>query len=191
MAVVAVLAGSWAGIRWWHDRPPYGPEEVAAHAVVRVVDDDTAWPVLAGWGARRESFNVPHLDPGWQLIAGQVSYAVPKGARDAGEYWILVEDMGSHYRADTIWGTGPDPGKVAQGWDGALNAGIGGYPWLSDYRSVLNSGGVNMSTDAPGPVEFVALIPPSVAPVATTDLTVSLVFQGRNRHVYWAQRLLG
>jgi hypothetical protein len=98
--------------------------------------------------------------------------------------------MRSRYRAESIWGTGPDPGKVAQGWDGAVSAGIGRHSWLSDYRSILHSGGVFMTTDTPGPVEFVAMIPPSVAPVAVSDLTVSLVFLGSDRHVFWAQRLV-
>ncbi|WP_203920712.1 hypothetical protein [Rugosimonospora africana] len=163
---------------------------VSAHVVVRMVDNDSVWPALTGWGASRESFNVPPLGPGWQLVAGQLSYSVPRNARDAGEYWIVVEDLRSRYRAASIWGTGPDPDRVGQGWDGAVSAGIGDYPWLSDYRST-DSGGVTMAADAPGPVEFVAMIPPSIAPIAASDLTVSLVFLGNNRHVYWAQRLLG
>ncbi|GIH16113.1 hypothetical protein Raf01_42850 [Rugosimonospora africana] len=190
MLAVAVLLGGWAGVRWWRDKPPYGPEAVAAHAIVQMVGNDSVWPVLTGWGVRRESFNVPYLDPGWQLVAGQVRYTMPRSARNAGQYWILVEDMRSRYLARSIWGTGPDPGKVWQGWDGAVSAGVSGYPWLSDYRST-DSGGVSVPTDAPGPVEFVAMIPPSIGPIAVSDLTVSLVFLGKNRHVYWAQRLLG
>lgn len=76
------------------------------------------------------------------------------------------------------------------GWDGAVGAGISHYPWLSGYCST-DSGGLGVSSDAPGPVEFVALIPRSIAPVSASDLTVSLVFLGSNRHLYWAQRLLG
>ena len=73
LVVLLVGVAGVAGWRWWDDRPPYGPEALAARATLRLVDPATADAAFAPADGVRAG-------TGDQLVLGQVSWNPPPAA---------------------------------------------------------------------------------------------------------------
>jgi hypothetical protein len=201
VAVLLVGAGGVAGSRWWHGRPPYGPEALSARATLRPVDQATANAALGPIDGEVAS-------EGDELFLGQVAWDRPPHPQRDGSLRIVVLDKRSHLPPGHIAVKSPRPDDVGSGSDGALDIAQERYPWLRGAgtrkinESYVNSGDAIFvySVDA-SPVTFSVVLHPAregtppeqmvaTAPAAPEDLLVALICVGPGGQVYWAQRLL-
>ncbi|GAA1736657.1 hypothetical protein [Luedemannella helvata] len=197
-AVLVALALVGVALWWWLVRPPYGPDAMAPRAVVEVVTAETERAALNRLGGPAAEAVFLDAEPGRQLLVGQVSWTVPKGASHDGRLAILVIHKPTNAVAPTLFGVGPKPEEVTSGWDGELDEVAQEYDWLSavatgQAESTLHAPGDALLThpDTPGPITFVAQLRPDVTQLSADDFLVALVFVGPRGQLYWAERLLG
>ncbi|GAA1809401.1 hypothetical protein GCM10009682_33860 [Luedemannella flava] len=195
VAVVVALALVAGALWWWLVRPPYGPQAMAARATVEVVTAETELAALRRLGGAEAEKVFLAVEPGRQLIVGQVTWTVPDGASDDGQLAVLVIHKPTNAVAPTLFGAGA---RVGQGWDGRLDAVGHEYDWLSAVRggqaeTALTAPGdaILAPADAPGPVTFVAQFRPEITQLTADDVLVALVLIGPRGQLYWAERLLG
>ncbi|WP_174527217.1 hypothetical protein [Micromonospora maritima] len=198
--VVAVAAvGGW---RWWHQRPPYGPEALHLNSSLEFVDYDEAQAALG------PAYQAPVASDGDQLVLGRVSWQKPPARLDGGYFALFLIDKRTDYKPP-VFGVAAPQQSVGMGSAGVENRIPERYPWLrgaGDIRvgehewlsvgSRLAIGDVGAS-----PVTFVALfphleknqrdVPIASAPVTLPDLLLALVYMGPDGQVYWASRLQG
>jgi hypothetical protein len=196
VVAVAVAAGTW----WWVTiRPPYGADAMAPRATVEVVTGETERAALTRLSGGADLTNLfLAVEPGRQLLVGQVTWRVPDGAAADGQLALIVIHKPTNSVVPTLFGVGPRPDQVISGWDGALAKAGRTYPWLSaigtgQAESALTSPGDALLTrpDTPAPITFVALLRPDVTQLNPDDFLVALVYIGPRRQLYWAERLLG
>ncbi|MCU7725211.1 hypothetical protein ODJ79_15895 [Actinoplanes sp. KI2] len=201
--VAIVLAGTVgvAGSRWWHNRPPYGPEALSARATLRLVDQATA-------DAAVKPAPAVVANDGDQIFLGQVTWNRPPRPQKNGSFRIVLLDKRRHLTPGYLAVTSPKPDAVSSGSDHALDIAQERYPWLqgAGAQPVDGSGWVSGETidvesmDA-APVTFQAvlrradpqrhpMLPVATAPTPLEDLLVALICVGPDGQVYWAQRLL-
>jgi hypothetical protein len=201
VAVLLVGAGGVAGSRWWHGRPPYGPEALSARATLSLVDQATA-------NAALEPVNADVAADGGQVFLGQVAWDRPPHPQRDGSLRIVVLDKRSHLPPGHIAVKSPRPDDVGTGSDGALDLAQERYPWLRGAGTRKVNGSYVTSGDAilvyrvdASPVTFSIALHPALegtppeqmvatAPAAAEDLLVALICAGPDGQVYWAQRLL-
>ena len=203
--VVAVIASVVVGREWAVRRntPPFPASAVQATVSMTMVAADGAQrriDELAGPG-RMNAIGEPGGD-GTELI-GQLAITAPHTAADA-QLALFVIDKRSGRPVPGMWGVGPNGSNVAQGWDGRYGLIAQRYPALSGLAAVEESGSffdpgmaVRFVADSPaaypGPVTFVATMPPDAVPVTdpATQLTVALALIGGRDDgpVYWVKQL--
>lgn len=74
VVVLLVAVGGVAGWRWWHNRPPYGPEALAATATLSLVDQVTADAAIS-------PAQVEQAGAGDQIVLGRVTWVRPPNPR--------------------------------------------------------------------------------------------------------------
>ena len=197
-AVLVVLAIGGVAVWGWLVRPPYGPDAMAPKAVVEVVTAQTERAALNRLGGPAAEAVFLDAVPGRQMLVGQVTWTVPKGASDDGRLAILVVHKPTNSVAPTVFGVGPEPDQVTSGWDNTLNEAKQDYDWLSAVNMGQAEGRLHAPGDAlltrpdtPGPITFVAQLRPDVMQMTEDDFLVALVFIGPRGQLYWAERLLG
>jgi hypothetical protein len=202
VALLLTGIGGDAGWRWWHNRPPYGPEALSARATLQLVDQATANAAFRPFNA------VVATGDDDQIFLGQVSWNRPPHPQKDGSFRIVLLDKRNHLPPGFIAVTSARPDDVSSGSDEALDIAQRRYPWLqgagtrSINGSYWSSGSAVFvdSVDA-SPVTFQVVLRPAVegtppesmvatAPAAVADLLVALICVGPNGQVYWAQRLL-
>jgi hypothetical protein len=207
IVLVAVLvAAGYGGYRWWHERPPYGPEVLEFAA--------TAEQLPPGDGPEIEHHGVKVRVPeGGAAVGGRITWRPPTGRGsdwdEDGWFMIFVVDKRVDLMPPQVWGTSPSGHEVSSGGDGVQNRIAEKYPWLrgaGDIKTDENTwrdGGMALSmTPAAGGVDFVAIFPPipngdperrflAAAPVTLSDLMIAVAFVGPDRQVYWAERVYG
>jgi len=195
--VLVVGLSTYAGWGWWHNRPPYGPEVLAATATLEFASFEAASTALGGVSA-------PLTDDGDQLVLGRVSWRPPPRPQKDTTFWITVLDKRSQRKAAVMAAASSRQDKVVLGSGGDLRRAADRYPWLSgiDGREVDGQwwdpgNSVFVSASDATPLTFVALFPSAdtpqrpesaipTAPVALSDLLVALVHVGPDGQVYWA-----
>ncbi|WP_285558879.1 hypothetical protein [Actinoplanes regularis] len=201
LALVLAGAGAVAGRRWWHDRPPYGPEVLNARATLQLVDQATSDAALG-------PVNTSVAGDGDQIFLGRVAWDRPPHPQKNGSFRIVLLDKRSHLLPGFIAVTSAEPEDVSTGTDDALDKAQQRYPWLQGVGtreidgSYWSSGSAVFvdSVDA-SPVTFQTVLraadpetPPgqmvATAPAAVEDLLVALICVGPDGQMYWAQRLL-
>ena len=201
MALVLAGAAGVAGLRWWHNRAPYGPEVLNAQATLRLVDQATADAALAPVDADKAG-------EGDQIVLGRVSWSPPRHPRRGDSLRIVLLDKRSHLLPGFIAATSARPQEVSTGMDSALDVAQKRNPWLRGAGTQQIGGSYWAagsaifveSVDA-SPVTFQTVFravrpetPPThrvvTAPVAVEDLLVALIGVGPEGQVYWAHRLL-
>jgi hypothetical protein len=204
MLSAAILVAGTAGVagwRWWHNRPPYGPEVLSARATLQLVDQATADAAL-------EPVSAIVAGAGDQIFLGRVAWTRPPHPQPGGSLRIVLLDKRSHLAPSFIAVTSARPGSVNAGWDGSLEIAGRRYPWLRGVGvrevngSLWSSAGAVCvwSVDA-SPVTFQTVLHPArpgtppellvpAAPKAVEDLLIALISVGPDGQVYWAQRLL-
>ncbi|WP_432969120.1 hypothetical protein [Dactylosporangium sp. CA-233914] len=198
-----VLAGTAGGVgwRWWHNRPPYGPDALNAQATLQLVDQATADAAL-------KPVNAVAADGGDQILLGRVTWTRPPNPQMGSSFRIVVLDKRSHLMPGFIAVTSARPDKVNAGADGSLDIAQKRYPWLRGIGprkingSFSNSGcAVSVWSADASPVTFQTVLraarpgtPPEqmapTAPAAVEDVLIALISVGPDGQVYWAQRLL-
>jgi len=204
VVLVLVLAVAVnVGWRWWHNRPPYGPEVLAASATLQFASYQEASAAL-------RPVNAPWPDAGDQLMLGRVSWRPPPHPQKRGVFWIVVLDKRSHLKANVLAVRSWREDAVGLGSDGGLKRAVDRYPWLQGAAGHEVNGSwwvdgncVMVSASDAAPVVFAVLFPAAArvvrrreqamptAPVALADLLIALVNIGPDGQVYWAQRLRG
>ncbi|MGW4463197.1 hypothetical protein [Micromonospora sp. NPDC004704] len=201
VVVLLVAVGGVAGWRWWHNRPPYGPEALAATATLSLVDQVTADAAIS-------PAQVEQAGAGDQIVLGRVTWVRPPEPQVDGSFRIVVLDKRTRLMPGFINVTSARPDAVGAGSDGSLDRAEKRYPWLQGIgkREVNGSfwsagSAVTVSSVDASPVTLVVVLHPArrgtppeqavaTAPVAVTDLLVALINVGPDGQVYWAQRLL-
>lgn len=208
VAVAVIAVAGVVVVRWWHERPPFGPDVINASVTVDMLGVGTD-----GMERERSYDGVSYLpSPGHAFVGGHLRWTPPPGARtDWADGWFvfLVIDKRVDLKPTMVWGRSDSAVEVVHGSDGVLNEVAEKYPWLrgaGDVRTAentwLGSTSTVMTAPAGGPITFVATFPPqrpedsqpptyATAPVTKDDLLMALVFIGPDRQVYWAQRLFG
>ncbi|MEW2386038.1 hypothetical protein AB0873_28650 [Micromonospora sp. NPDC047707] len=202
MAVVAVVA-ALAGWRWWHNRPPYGPEALDLRSSLTFVTYQEAQAAL---GAQ---VHAPVANDGDQLVLGRVSWQAPPKPLDGGWFAIFLIDKRNDRRPGVFGLSAPRTEALSIGSHGAENRIPERYPWLRGAGDVPVGDGtwrgsgnrVGVFDEAASPLTFVARFPHleapaqetlvATAPVAMSDLLLALAYLGPDGQVYWAQRLSG
>jgi hypothetical protein len=202
VALLLVGAGTVAGWRWWHNRPPFGPEALNARATLRLVDQATADAALEPVNAEFAN------DDDDQIFLGRVTWDQPPTPPKDTSLRIVLLDTRRHLLPGFIAVTSANPEHVGTGLDGSLDIAQNRYPWLKgagtqeSNGSFMSSGSaVFVSSIDASPVTFQTVlhaarpgIPPehmvATAPAAVQDLLVALICVGPEGQVYWAQRLL-
>lgn len=82
--------------RWWHNRPPYGPQALAATASLEFVTEQAAQAALG------DGVHAPPNGPGDQLILGRVSWRLPPTPQPGGAFWIVVLDKRTDLKPGTF-----------------------------------------------------------------------------------------
>jgi hypothetical protein len=203
LGVAILLAGTAgvAGWRWWHNRPPYGPDPLNAQATLQLVDQATADAAL-------KPVNAMVAGDGDQILLGRVTWTRPPNPQKGGHFCIVLLDKRSHLMPGHIAVTSARPDRVNAGSDGSLDIAQKRYPWLRGIGpreingSFWTSGSAVFvwSVDA-SPVTFQTVLRPArpgtppqqmvpTAPAAVEDLLIALNSVGPDGQVYWAQRLL-
>ncbi|MCM0673737.1 hypothetical protein NCC78_03300 [Micromonospora phytophila] len=197
LAVVAVVA--W---RWWHNHPPYGPEALVIESSLRFVSYEEAQAALG------EETHAPLASGRDQLVLGRVSWQAPPKPLDGGYFAIFLIDKRTKHKPGTFGVSAPGEEAVSVGTAGVENKIAQRYPWLegAGYIKVGETGGrtngnrLGVTDENASPLTFVARFPYpenpgretiATAPVAMSDLLLSLVYMGPDGQVYWAQRLQG
>ncbi|MDX6240242.1 MAG: hypothetical protein QOG10_5062 [Kribbellaceae bacterium] len=201
MVMLLIAIGGNAGWRWWHNRPPYGPEVLAATATLSLVDQVT---VNAAFSPR----DVEWAGDGDQIFLGRVAWVRPPDPQVDGSFRIVVLDKRTRLLPGFINVTSARPDDVGAGSDGSLDLAEKRYPWLQGVgaREVNGSfwttgSAVTVSSVDASPVTFAIVLRPArpgtppeqavaTAPAAASDLLVALINVGPDGQVYWAQRLL-
>jgi len=203
---VPVVAFGW---RWWHHRPPYGPEALALTSSLSLASYEEAKAALGA--------DVVVPGEGDQLVLGRVSWQAPPTPLDGGWFAIFLIDKRTDAKPGTF-AISSEQKAVSVGSHGAHNKIPERFPWLQGAGDVEHNGtwtsiGSNLSVAdaAASPLTFIALFGneqriqeeaseeldaralPSVAvaPVAMSDLLLAMVYMGPDGQVYWAQRLHG
>lgn len=202
VALLLVGAGSVAGWRWWHNRPPFGPEALDARATLQLVDQATADAALKPGNAEFAD------DDGDQIFLGRVTWTRPPSPQNDASLRIVLLDKRSQLPPGFITATSANPEHVSSGSDGSLDIAQQRYPWLQGVGTreingaFWNAGSaIYVSSVEASPVTFQTVLhearpgtPPeqmfATAPAAVQDLLVALICVGPNGQVYWAQRLL-
>jgi hypothetical protein len=199
-ALLLAAVGGVAGWRWWHDRPPYDPEILAAQATLQLVDQATANADLA------PSIAVISED-GDQIFLGRVAWTVPPRTTAGSTLRIVLLDKRSHLTPGVIAVKSDRQDEVSTGWDGSLDTAAERYPWLNGFDTRQPDGSyggastfITSSLDA-SPVTFQTVLHPArlqtalssavaTAPAAVSDFMIVLISVGSDGQVYWAHRLL-
>ncbi|MBE1484668.1 hypothetical protein [Plantactinospora soyae] len=202
-ALVLVLGlSAYAGWRWWHNRPPYGPEVLAATATLEFVNNEVASAALGQETA-------PRADTGDQLALGRVTWQPPAEFQRDSTLWIVLLDKRTQLKPTAFGVSSPRQDKVGIGSHGYLQKAADRHPWLRgvaghEVHGGWQSGGSSLFVAAADatPLTFVALFPANeqphqpelpfaAAPIAISDLLVALISMGPDGQFYWAHRLLG
>jgi len=202
VAILLCGTGGVVGWRWWHNRPPYGPDALSPQATLQFVDQATADAAL-------EPVNAIVAGDGDQIVLGRVTWTRPPNPQEGGSFRIVLLDKRSHRMPGFIAVTSARPDRVNAGSDASLDIAEQRYPWLrgvglreinGSFWSSANAVCV-WSVDA-SPVTFQTVLlhaarpgTPSeqmvpMAPAAVEDLLIALISVGPDGQVYWAQRLL-
>jgi hypothetical protein len=202
VVLLVVGAGGVAGWRWWHQRPPFGPEALSASATLQIVDQATADAALAPVNAQVAT------DDGDQILLGRVTWTPPARPYRDSSFRIVLLDKRRHLLPGFIAATAPNPEDVGTGLDGSLDVAQQRYPWLEgagarEIDGTYWSAGsvVFVSSADASPVTFQTVLHRSregtpatqavaTAPLAAEDMLVALICVGPDGQVYWAQRLL-
>jgi hypothetical protein len=198
--VLLLLAGSGiAGWRWWHNRPPYGPEALAATASLRLVDQATADAAFSPQAMQQAG-------AGDQIFLGSVAWSRPPRADVT--FRIVVLDKRTRLMPGFINATSARPDGIVNGSDESLDRAERRYPWLQGIGAREVNGqfwtagiAITVSSVEASPVTLAVVLsrqisgsPPHLAvasaPAAVGDLLVALISVGPDGQVYWAQRLL-
>ncbi|MEV6924838.1 hypothetical protein AB0M46_10045 [Dactylosporangium sp. NPDC051485] len=201
---MAILLAGTAGVggwRWWHNRPPYGPDALNAQATLRLVDQATA-------NAALKPVNAVVAYVGDQIFLGRVTWTRPPNPQKSSSFRIVLLDKRSHLMPGYIAVTSARPDEVAAGADRSLDIAQKRYPWLRGIGlrkingSFWDSGcAISVRSADASPVTFQTVLragrpgtPPEqmapTAPAAVEDLLIALISVGPDGQVYWAQRLL-
>ncbi|MBG0569304.1 hypothetical protein [Actinoplanes aureus] len=190
-----------AGWRWWHNRPPYGPDVLNAQATLQLVDPATADAAL-------KPVNAATAGEGDQILLGRVSWSSPPNPQKGDSFRIVLLDKRSHLMPGFIAVTSARPNDVSTGLDGTLDIAQKRYPWLQGVGTRETNGSYWTSGSAifvesvnASPVTFQTVFhqarpetPPehrvATAPVSVEDMLVALISVGPDGQVYWAHRLL-
>ncbi|WP_245666407.1 MULTISPECIES: hypothetical protein [Micromonospora] len=201
-AVVLVVAvATVGGWRWWHQRPPYGPEALHLSSSLKFVSYDEAQAALG------PAYQAPVASDGDQLVMGRVSWQTPPAPLDGGYFALFLIDKRTDYKPP-VFGVSAPQRSVGMGSAGVENRIPDRYPWLRGAGHIRVgdgwlSAGTRLAIGDVGasPVTFVALfphldrplrdLPMASAPVTLPDLLLALVYMGPDGQVYWAQRLQG
>lgn len=201
VVLVLVGGGAMAGGRWWHGRPPYGPEALHAQATLQLVNQATADAAL-------RPVNAEKAESGDQIFLVRVAWSQPPHPQKDNSFRIILLDKRSHLMPGFIAVTSARPDDVGVGSDGSLNVAEKRYPWLQgvgarkingSYRS--SGSAVFVSSVDTSPVTFQTVLHPAqpetppenavpTAPATVADLLIALISVGPESQVYWAQRLL-
>lgn len=205
--LVAVLAAAgYGGYRWWHERPPYGPEALEFAA--------TAEQLPPGERSDSDYHGVKyHLGEGWAAVGGRITWRPPAGSSadwdEDGWFMIFVVDKRVDLMPPQAWGVSPSGHRVVSGGDGVQNRIAEKYAWLRGAGNIKvgddtwRDGGTTLSTTpAAGGFDFVAMFPPipdgdperrflAAAPITLSDIMIAVAFVGPDRQVYWAERVFG
>ncbi|WP_405089359.1 hypothetical protein OG767_16465 [Micromonospora sp. NBC_01392] len=197
MAVVAV-----AGWRWWHQRPPYGPEALHLRSSLEFVSYEQAQAALGS------AYQAPVASGGDQLVLGRVSWQTPPASLNGGYFALFLVDKRTDLKPSVFAVAAPQE-SVSLGSAGVENRIVDHYPWLRGAGDIRvgehewQSVGSRLAIGDSGasPVTFVALFPHleghrrefpiATAPVTLPDLLLALVYLGPDDQVFWAQRLQG
>jgi hypothetical protein len=198
--LLLVAGGSVAGWRWWHNRPSFGPEALAAQATLQLVDQATADVALAPG-------NAIFGEEDDQIFLGRVTWTPPARSKVDSTLRIVILDKRSHLTPGWIAVKSDRQDEVGSGWDGSLDAAAERYSWLHDFdtRQLDGSYGgastfITSSLDA-SPVTFQTVLRPArpgtppgsaiaTAPAAVGDLMIVLISVGPDGEVHWAHRQL-
>lgn len=203
LGVAFLLAGvgGMAAWRWWHSRPPYGPETLRAQATLQLVDQATADAAL-------RPVNAEVAEQADQIFLGRVSWSQPPHPQQNNSFRIVVLDKRSHSMPGFIAVTSSRPDEVSTGSDESLDLAEKRYRWLRGIggRQVNGSYGnpgsaISVSAVSASPVTFQFVLRPvrpgtspehavPTAPATTADLLIALISVGPDGQVYWADRLL-
>jgi hypothetical protein len=200
LVILLIAAGGIVGWRWWHNRPPYGPQVLGATATLRLVDQTTA-------DAAFDPITMEHASDNDQIFLGQVAWTPPPHPQPGGSLRIVVLDKRTHLMPGYINVTSARPRGAVAGSDGSLDLAEKRHPWLQGIGSRKVNGGfsnpgcaVTASVDASPVTIAIVLHPPrpgtrpeqavATAPTAVSDLTVALLNVGPDYQAYWAPRLL-
>jgi len=198
--LLLVTVGSVQGWRWWHNRPPFGPEVLAAQATLQLVDQATADAALAPG-------NAIFGEDDDRIFLGRVTWTRPPRTKVNSTLRIVILDKRSHLTPGFIALKSERQDEVGSGWDGSLDAATERYSWLHGFDTRQPDGSyggastfITSSLDA-SPVTFQTVLrparpgtPPSLAvataPAEISDLMIVLISVGPDGQVYWAHRLL-
>jgi hypothetical protein len=200
LVILLIAAGGIVGWRWWHNRPPYGPQVLGATATLRLVDQATA---DAAFGP----ITMEHASDNDQIFLGQVAWTPPPNPQPGGSLRIVVLDKRTRLMPGYINVTAARPHAAVPGSDASLDLAEKRHPWLQGIGAHKVNGGfsnpgcaVTATIDASPVTIAIVLHPPrpgtrpeqavATAPAAVSDLTVALLNVGPDYQAYWAQRLL-
>ncbi|GAB4059024.1 hypothetical protein [Catellatospora paridis] len=205
LAAVLVATG-FGGYRWWHERPPYGPEALEFAA--------TAEQLPSGGRPGSEYHGVKyHSGEGSAAVGGRITWRPPTGRgadwSEDGWFMIFVVDRRVDLMPSWVWGVSTSGHEVVSGGDGVQNRIAKKYPWLRGAGDIQidddtwRDGGMALATTpAAGGFDFVAMFSPipdgdperrflAAAPIALSDIMIAVAFVGPDRQVYWAERVYG
>lgn len=204
MALVVVLAlAANAGWRWWHNRPPFGPEALSLQSSLELVGYTQSQTALG-----RPVGYAPSLEPKVQMVLGRVSWRPPPEPLDGFLMVVLIDKRSNRLPSISLrhdWPRDAYPAGVGGG--GPQNKIAERYPWLRGMGDKkigetewLSEGSVVWANDQEAsPLTFVAHFPPVrdprlpavTGPIAMSDLLLAVVYIGSDNQIYWAHRLEG
>jgi hypothetical protein len=206
MVLVVLLAAGFVVYRWWHERPPYGPEALGLTSVLEMLP--------SGKQLEDEYRGLTYYpDEKSTLIGGRISWQPRPGSSgdwsDGGWFMIFLVDKRVDLKPPQISGASTSGHEVLSGGAGVQNRVAEEYPWLRGAGDIKTgdrtsrSGGSALSTSpATGEITFVAVFPQmpdddperrflAAAPIALSDVMIALAYIGPDRQIYWATRLYG
>ncbi|MFC4019464.1 hypothetical protein ACFOW4_16185 [Micromonospora sp. GCM10011542] len=203
MLAVILAVVTFVGWRWWHNRPPYGPEALAIKSSLQFVSHGEAQVALG------EKVYAPVSNGRDQLVLGRVSWQTPPKPLDGGYFAIFLIDKRTNLKPGSFSALSPLQEAVGLGSAGVENKIADRYSWLQGTGDVREGNSwwsygsrLAVSDGNASPLTFVAPFPHvegplraavhvPTAPVAISDLLLALVYMGPDGQVYWAQRLQG
>ncbi|WP_238449566.1 hypothetical protein [Micromonospora sp. 4G55] len=203
MLAVILAVVAFVGWRWWHSRPPYGPEALAIKSSLQSVSHEEAQAALG------EKVDAPVSNGRDQLVLGRVSWQTPPKPLDGGYFAIFLIDKRTNLKPGSFCASSPLQEAVGLGSAGVENKIAERYSWLQGAGYVREGNSwwsygsrLAVSDGNASPLTFVAPFPHvegplraavhvPTAPVAISDLLLALVYMGPDGQVYWAQRLQG